>query len=85
MLRLRYLSLSDVSIQFASSLLCIALPAEVDQRRTEMIKLQAELRVKMADMEERLLTELSESKGNILEDTKLLATLEDTRLHIKAV
>jgi dynein heavy chain 1 len=48
---------------------------DVDEKRKEMIKLQSELKVKMMELEDQLLTELSASSGNILKDEKLLKTL----------
>ncbi|RUP48413.1 dynein heavy chain [Jimgerdemannia flammicorona] len=49
---------------------------DVDQRRTDLMKLQGEFRLKLRHLERSLLQALSESKGNILDDDNVIATLE---------
>ncbi|KAF8934382.1 dynein heavy chain [Dissophora ornata] len=49
---------------------------DVDRRRADLIKLQGEFKVKLRHLEKSLLQALNESKGNILDDDKVIATLE---------
>lgn len=49
---------------------------DVDQRRTDLMKLQGEFRLKLRHLEKSLLQALNESKGNILDDDNVIATLE---------
>jgi dynein heavy chain 1 len=49
---------------------------DVDERRTNLIKMQGEFSVKLRQLEKRLLQALNESQGNILEDDRVIATLE---------
>ncbi|KAG0049018.1 hypothetical protein BGZ83_006135 [Gryganskiella cystojenkinii] len=49
---------------------------DVDRRRTDLIKLQGEFKVKLRRLERSLLQALNESKGNILDDDKVIDTLE---------
>ncbi|CAO3598448.1 unnamed protein product [Absidia cylindrospora] len=49
---------------------------DVDQRRTDLIKLQGEFQLKLRHLEKSLLQALNESKGNILDDDKVIETLE---------
>ncbi|ORX61965.1 dynein heavy chain [Hesseltinella vesiculosa] len=49
---------------------------DVDQRRTDLIKLQGEFQLKLRHLEKSLLQALNESKGNILDDDKVIDTLE---------
>ncbi|KAL1922601.1 uncharacterized protein VTP21DRAFT_10140 [Calcarisporiella thermophila] len=49
---------------------------DVDQRRTDLIKLQGEFKLRLRHLEKSLLQALNESKGNILDDDKVIETLE---------
>ncbi|KAI8066635.1 dynein heavy chain [Gongronella butleri] len=49
---------------------------DVDQRRTDLIKLQGEFQLRLRHLEKSLLQALNESKGNILDDDKVIDTLE---------
>ncbi|KAK9719430.1 dynein heavy chain [Basidiobolus ranarum] len=49
---------------------------DVDQKRTDLVKLQGEFRLKLRHLEKSLLQALSESKGNILDDDNVITTLE---------
>ncbi|KAF9438119.1 hypothetical protein BGZ76_009650 [Entomortierella beljakovae] len=49
---------------------------DVDRRRADLIKLQGEFKVKLRHLEKSLLQALNESKGNILDDDKVIETLE---------
>ncbi|KAF9586482.1 hypothetical protein BGW38_004001 [Lunasporangiospora selenospora] len=53
---------------------------DVDRRRADLIKLQGEFKVKLRHLEKRLLQALNESKGNILDDDKVISTLETLKL-----
>jgi len=49
---------------------------DVDERRTNLIKMQGEFSVHLRQLEKRLLQALNESQGNILDDDRVIATLE---------
>ncbi|KAI7899864.1 dynein heavy chain [Cokeromyces recurvatus] len=49
---------------------------DVDQKRTDLIKLQGEFQLRLRHLEKSLLQALNESKGNILDDDKVIDTLE---------
>ena len=49
---------------------------EIDQKRTDLIKLQGEFRVRLRHLERSLLQALNESTGSILDDDKVIETLE---------
>eukprot|EP00439_Symbiodinium_sp_Y106_P030402 s829_g3.t1 len=49
---------------------------DVDRKREDQLKLQGECKVKMRELEEHLLHALSNVEGSILEDEKVIATLE---------
>eukprot|EP00928_Gymnodinium_smaydae_P025254 TRINITY_DN20180_c0_g1_i4.p1 TRINITY_DN20180_c0_g1~~TRINITY_DN20180_c0_g1_i4.p1 ORF type:complete len:4280 (-),score=1133.62 TRINITY_DN20180_c0_g1_i4:296-13135(-) len=49
---------------------------DIDQKRAELIKLQGEFKVKIRQLEDDLLQALSSVKGSILEDVKVIATME---------
>lgn len=50
--------------------------ADIDKKRSDQLKLQGEFKVRMRDLEDQLLTALSQVEGSILENTKVLTTLE---------
>ncbi|KAL8732460.1 MAG: hypothetical protein Q9166_002673 [cf. Caloplaca sp. 2 TL-2023] len=49
---------------------------DVDQRRSNLIKMQGEFNMHLRTLEKRLLRALNESRGNILDDDIVLETLE---------
>jgi dynein heavy chain 1 len=49
---------------------------DVDQRRTNLMKLQGEFKLHLRQLEKRLLQALNESRGNILDDDRVIDTLE---------
>ncbi|RXG49840.1 hypothetical protein VDGE_00518 [Verticillium dahliae] len=49
---------------------------DVDERRSNLIKLQGEFTVHLRQLEKRLLQALNESRGNILDDDNVIETLE---------
>ncbi|KAL6836714.1 dynein heavy chain, N-terminal region 1 domain-containing protein [Trichoderma sp. SZMC 28015] len=49
---------------------------DVDERRSNLIKLQGEFKVHLRQLEKQLLQALNESRGNILDDDKVIETLE---------
>lgn len=52
---------------------------DLENQRLELIKLDTEFKVKLRGLEDSLLTALSESRGDLLENSELLATLEDLK------
>ena len=49
---------------------------DVDQRRSNLMKLQGEFKLHLRQLEKRLLQALNESRGNILDDDRVIDTLE---------
>lgn len=49
---------------------------DVDERRTNLIKLQGEFKIHLRQLEKRLLQALNASRGNILDDDNVIETLE---------
>ncbi|CAO1616035.1 unnamed protein product [Sympodiomycopsis kandeliae] len=49
---------------------------DVDKKRTDLMKLQGEFRLRLRHLEKSLLNALNESQGNILDDDKVIDTLE---------
>ncbi|KAG9714072.1 dynein heavy chain, partial [Aureobasidium melanogenum] len=49
---------------------------DVDDRRTNLVKTQGEFRLRLRHLEKQLLRALNESQGNILDDDKVIQTLE---------
>lgn len=49
---------------------------DIDERRSNLIKLQGEFKVHLRQLEKRLLQALNESRGNILDDDNVIETLE---------
>jgi len=50
-----------------------------------MLKLQGEFKVTLRNLEKRLLKALNESSGNILDDDKVISTLETLKTEAAAV
>jgi dynein heavy chain 1 len=49
---------------------------EVDKKRSDLLKLQGECKVKLRELEDELLNALNNVQGNILENDTVIATLE---------
>ena len=49
---------------------------DIEQKRTDLLKLQGEFRVRLRNLEKSLLNALSSSSGNILDDDRIMNTLE---------
>ncbi|GAA5960288.1 hypothetical protein JCM21900_000936 [Sporobolomyces salmonicolor] len=49
---------------------------EVDRKRSDLLRLQGEFRARLHHLEKSLLAALNESQGNILDDDKVIETLE---------
>lgn len=52
---------------------------ELEQRKTELLKTEEDLKVQLAALEESLLEELASAEGNILENKALLESLNQTK------
>ena len=52
---------------------------ELEARKTELLKKEEELKLKLNELEDKLLKELAESEGNILENKALLDSLNETK------
>ena len=66
---------SSLQTQALDKVLRVERP-EIEKKRTDLIKLQGEFRVRLRHLERSLLQALNESQGSILEDDKVIATLE---------
>ena len=49
---------------------------DVDEKRTNLLRMQGEYQARIRDLEERLLNELSGIEGNILDDDSIMVSLE---------
>ena len=49
---------------------------DIDEKRSDLMKLQGEFKLKLRMLEKQLLTAISDSEGNILENDSLIKTLE---------
>ncbi|GEM09361.1 cytoplasmic dynein heavy chain 1 [Rhodotorula toruloides] len=49
---------------------------EIDRKRSDLLRLQGEFRARLHQLEKSLLAALNESQGNILDDDKVIETLE---------
>ncbi|BGP05267.1 dynein heavy chain [Rhodotorula toruloides] len=50
--------------------------SEIDRKRSDLLRLQGEFRARLHQLEKSLLAALNESQGNILDDDKVIETLE---------
>jgi len=75
---------SSLQNQCMNSLLKSERP-DIDQKRADLLKLQGEFKVKIRQLEDNLLRALSEVQGSILEDTKVIATLEKIKKESKEI
>lgn len=53
---------------------------DIDKKRRDLMKLQGEYKVKIRELEESLLLELSNVKGNILDDDNVISTMEKLKV-----
>lgn len=58
---------------------------EVDERRTNLIKMQGEFNTNLRRLERQLLQALNESRGNILDDDHVIETLETLKKEAAAI
>jgi dynein heavy chain 1 len=58
---------------------------DVDEKRSNMLKLQGEFQAKLRDLEDKLLEALNEAQGNILDDDSVMQTLETLKLEAAQV
>eukprot|EP01054_Gregarina_sp_Poly1_P003174 Gregarina_sp_Poly_1__3173@NODE_18_length_21885_cov_39_980383_g16_i0_p1_GENE_NODE_18_length_21885_cov_39_980383_g16_i0NODE_18_length_21885_cov_39_980383_g16_i0_p1_ORF_typecomplete_len4767_score865_14AAA_6/PF12774_7/1_5e149AAA_6/PF12774_7/8_3e02AAA_6/PF12774_7/9_7DHC_N2/PF08393_13/4_2e02DHC_N2/PF08393_13/9_6e02DHC_N2/PF08393_13/4_6e02DHC_N2/PF08393_13/2_6e02DHC_N2/PF08393_13/1_9e118AAA_8/PF12780_7/2_6e03AAA_8/PF12780_7/5_6e02AAA_8/PF12780_7/7_5AAA_8/PF12780_7/2_2e91DHC_N1/PF08385_12/1_1e85DHC_N1/P len=58
---------------------------DVDKKRRDVLKLQGEFRVKLRELEDKLLTSLSNVSGNILDDERVISTLESLKAQAEEV
>ncbi|KAJ9300682.1 hypothetical protein DTO271G3_1846 [Paecilomyces variotii] len=66
---------SSLQTQSLNEVLKVERP-DVDERRTNLIKMQGEFKIHLRQLEKRLLQALNESRGNILDDDNVIETLE---------
>ncbi|KAL7421138.1 dynein heavy chain [Cryptotrichosporon argae] len=66
---------SSLQTQALDKVLKVERP-EVDQKRTDLMKLQGEFRLRLRHLERSLLQALNDSTGSILDDDKVIETLE---------
>lgn len=55
---------------------------DVDERRSNLIKMQGDFRIHLRRLEKQLLTALNESRGNILDDDAVVDTLETVKKEV---
>ena len=53
---------------------------ELEDRKTELLKMEEDLKIQLASLEESLLQELASAEGNILENKTLLDSLNETKV-----
>jgi dynein heavy chain 1 len=66
---------SSLQSQSLNQVLKVERP-DADRKRTDLMKLQGEFRLRLRHLEKSLLQALNESSGNILDDDKVIDTLE---------
>lgn len=52
---------------------------DIDQKRSDLLKLQGEFQVRLRHLEKSLLGALNEAKGKILDDDSVITTLENLK------
>jgi len=80
--RVSLVNFTDTPASLCSQALSRILRAErpdVDKRRTEILRLQGEQNVRLRELEEGLLTEISAAECNILDDDRVLKALEELK------
>lgn len=79
-------SLTPASLQSQSlSRVLKAERPETEARRRDLYKLQGEFKLKLRQLEKSLLQALSESSGNILDDEKVLTSLEQLKEEARSI
>ena len=73
--RLFIITPSSLQSQCLSKVLKSERP-DVDEKRTNLLRMQGEYQARIRDLEERLLNELSGIEGNILDDDSIMVSLE---------
>lgn len=58
---------------------------DVDQKRTDLLKLQGEYKVRLRELEDSLLNALNEVRGNILDNDSVISTLETLKREAEVV
>jgi len=58
---------------------------DIEEKKINQLKIQGEFRVKLRQLEDKLLDSLSNSTGNILEDEKVINTLETLKVDASQV
>ena len=58
---------------------------EIDKKRSDLLKLQGECKVKLRELEDSLLDALNKSEGNILDNNSLISTLETLKKEAAAI
>jgi dynein heavy chain 1, cytosolic len=58
---------------------------DIEEKRNDLLKLQGEFAVRLRQLEKALLNALNESKGKILDDDSVIATLEKLKNEAKEV
>ena len=58
---------------------------DIEEKRNNLLKLQGEFAVKLRQLEKALLNALNDSKGKILDDDSVIATLEKLKNEAKEV
>lgn len=58
---------------------------EIDQKRSDMLKLQGEYKVRLRSLEHKLLNAISNAQVNILEDEQIIGTLEKLKTEASEV
>lgn len=58
---------------------------EIDKKRSDLLKLQGECKVKLRELEDSLLDALNRSEGNILDNNALITTLETLKKEAAAI
>uniref|UniRef100_A0AC35TT30 DHC_N1 domain-containing protein n=1 Tax=Rhabditophanes sp. KR3021 TaxID=114890 RepID=A0AC35TT30_9BILA len=58
---------------------------DIDEKRNDLLKLQGEFAVRLRQLEKALLSALNESKGKILDDNSVIATLEKLKKEAQEV
>jgi dynein heavy chain 1, cytosolic len=58
---------------------------DIEEKRNNLLKLQGEFAVRLRQLEKALLNALNDSKGKILDDDSVIATLEKLKNEAKEV
>jgi dynein heavy chain 2, cytosolic len=58
---------------------------EIEREKQELLEEQEKLKINLSDLEEKLLRELADSSGNILENKGLINSLNETKQHSQVV